>query len=111
MTPRHVDDIDLFPGGLAEKPVIRGLVGPTFACILGQQFLNLRRGDRFWFENGGFASSFTPQQLREIRKVTLARVLCDNLDDVDDLQPNVFRPVTDNGRRAKEILYTLEKAQ
>lgn len=41
---RHVDDIDLFPGGLAEKPVIRGLVGPTFACILGQQFLNLRRG-------------------------------------------------------------------
>ncbi|XP_063858691.1 LOW QUALITY PROTEIN: peroxidase-like [Scylla paramamosain] len=102
---RHVDDIDLFPGGLAEKPVIRGLVGPTFACILGQQFLNLRRGDRFWFENGGFASSFTPQQLREIRKVTLARVLCDNLDDVDELQPNVFRPVTENGRNTKASCY------
>ncbi|XP_050717062.1 peroxidase-like isoform X2 [Eriocheir sinensis] len=98
---RHVDDIDLFPGGLAEKPVIRGLVGPTFACILGQQFLNLRRGDRFWFENGGFASSLTPEQLREVRKVTLARVLCDNLDDVDELQPNVFRPVIENGRNTK----------
>ncbi|XP_042207308.1 peroxidase-like [Homarus americanus] len=95
---RHVDDIDLFPGGLAEKPVIRGLVGPTFACILGQQFLNLRRGDRFWFENGGLVSSFTPQQLREVRKVTLSRVLCDNLDDVDQLQPNLFRPPTENGR-------------
>lgn len=42
---RDVDDVDLFTGGLAEKPVIYGLVGPTFACILGQQFLNLRRGE------------------------------------------------------------------
>ncbi|XP_053639505.1 salivary peroxidase/catechol oxidase-like isoform X3 [Cherax quadricarinatus] len=99
---RHVDDIDLFPGGLAEKPVIRGLVGPTFACILGQQFLNLRRGDRFWFENGGQVSSLTPEQLREVRKVTLARVLCNNLDDVDELQPNLFRPVTENGRNTKQ---------
>lgn len=102
---RHVDDIDLFPGGLAEKPVIRGLVGPTFACILGQQFLNLRRGDRFWFENGGLVSSLTPEQLREVRKVTLARVLCDNLDDIDELQPSLFRPVTENGRNTRQSCY------
>ncbi|ROT69526.1 hypothetical protein C7M84_012293 [Penaeus vannamei] len=89
-------------GGLAEKPVLRGLVGPTFACILGQQFLNLRRGDRFWFENGGFVSSLSPDQLKEIRKVTLARVMCDNLDDIDDLQPNVFRPPTENGRNVRK---------
>ncbi|CAL4065298.1 unnamed protein product, partial [Meganyctiphanes norvegica] len=95
---RHVDDIDLFPGGLAEKPVLRGLVGPTFACILGQQFLNLRRGDRFWFENGGFVSSLSPNQLREVRKVTMGRVICDNLDDIDNIQPAVFRPPSENGR-------------
>ena len=45
---RHVEDIDLFTGGLGEKPVIFGLVGPTFACILGQQFLNLRRGESYY---------------------------------------------------------------
>ncbi len=72
----HVDDVDLFSGGLAERPVVSGLVGPTFACIIGQQFLNLRKGDRFWYENPGV---FTLDQLHEIRKTSLARTICDNL--------------------------------
>ena len=60
----HVDDIDLFPGGMAEKPVVGGIVGPTFACVLGQQFLNLRKGDRFWYENGDHPGAFTKEQLQ-----------------------------------------------
>lgn len=43
---RHINDIDLYSGGLAEKPVRGGAVGPTFSCIIAQQFLNLRKGDR-----------------------------------------------------------------
>jgi peroxidase len=71
---KHVNDIDLFVGGLAERPVVGGLVGPTFACIIAQQFSNLRKGDRFWYENSGFESSFTPAQLQSLRQVSLSQV-------------------------------------
>jgi len=85
-----VNDIDLFPAGLAEKSVVGGLVGPTFACIIGQQFSNLRRGDRFWYENSENESSFTAGQLQQIRRATLAQILCHTMDGIETIQPFVF---------------------
>ena len=83
-----VRDIDLFTGGLAEKPMRGALIGPTFACLLSQQFERLRRGDRFWYENDMPPSSFTKDQLNEIRKTSLARLLCDNGDQIEFIQPH-----------------------
>lgn len=82
----YLDDIDLFTGAMAEKPIIGGTVGPTFACIVAQQFTNLRHGDRFWYENGNVPNALTLSQLNEIRKATLSRIICDNLDDIDTIQ-------------------------
>ncbi|XP_019636936.1 PREDICTED: thyroid peroxidase-like [Branchiostoma belcheri] len=90
----HVDDIDVFVGGLAEESVPDGVVGPTFACLIGLQFQALRKGDRFWFENRG---QFTAAQLAEIRKTSLARILCDNTDGTTHMQPDVFRLPTQTG--------------
>ena len=44
---RHQDDVDLVVGGLAERPLSGAVVGPTFGCLLGQQFQILKKGDRF----------------------------------------------------------------
>ena len=45
---------------------------------------------RFWYENGGWPSSFTIEQLKEIRSFTMARLLCDNTDRIETLQLRVF---------------------
>ncbi|KAG8228883.1 hypothetical protein J437_LFUL007620 [Ladona fulva] len=87
---RDVEDVDLFTGALAEEPAEGAMVGPTLACLLGRHFLALRRGDRYWYENDLPPSSFTREQLAEIRKATLARLICDNSDDITEVQPKAF---------------------
>lgn len=81
-----LDTVDLWVGGLAEEPIPGGVIGPTFACIFAITFSDLRFGDRFWYENG----IFTADQLAEIKRTSLARVLCDNADALSTIQPNPF---------------------
>lgn len=82
----HPDDIDLWSGGISEFSMPDALVGPTFGCIIARNFVNIRKGDRFWYENPGFPSSFTPAQLREIRKSNQARIICANGDKIETIQ-------------------------
>ncbi|XP_030764452.1 uncharacterized protein LOC115888753 [Sitophilus oryzae] len=85
-----VDDIDLFPGGMSERPLQGGLVGPTFGCIIALQFRHSRKCDRFWYESGDPVVRFTEPQLAELRKVTMAKTICDNIDGNSDMQRSAF---------------------
>ncbi|XP_047106003.1 peroxidase-like [Schistocerca piceifrons] len=83
-------EVDLFVGAVAERPLPGALLGPTLVCLVGDQFARLRRGDRFFYEEPDQPSSFTEAQLDSIRKTSLARVLCDNTNDLAQVQPLVF---------------------
>ncbi|KAK2704787.1 hypothetical protein QYM36_016995 [Artemia franciscana] len=56
---RHVDDIDLFIGGISEIAAPGSLLGPTFTCIVADQFARLRAGDRFFYDIGNQLHSFS----------------------------------------------------
>lgn len=69
------DNIDVWLGGVAEPFVREGRVGPLFACLIANQFKNIRQGDRLWYENPGV---FTNSQRLALSRVTLSKVICDN---------------------------------
>ena len=83
---RSPHDIDLWSGGVSERALPGSLLGPTFACIIASQFSNARAGDRYWYEMDNQPSSFSIDQLQEIRKARLSRVLCDNTDLMETVQ-------------------------
>ncbi|KAJ0057305.1 hypothetical protein NL108_002279 [Boleophthalmus pectinirostris] len=69
------ENIDVWLGGVAEPFVRGGRVGPLFACLIANQFKNIRQGDRLWYENPGV---FTRRQRIALSRVSLSRVICDN---------------------------------
>ena len=87
----QVEDVDLFPAGIVEIPVEGSTFGLTFTGILAEQFRRLRKGDRNWFER---EPEFTLAQLKEIKKATISRIICDNADGVSRIQRDGFRPAT-----------------
>ncbi|XP_046684195.1 peroxidase-like isoform X3 [Homalodisca vitripennis] len=100
MLYKNVNDIDLLVGGMSEYTV-EGLLGPVFKCIIAEQFKRTRVGDRFFYDNAYVPGAFTENQLKEIKKSTLARIFCDNTNNVLTMQPYVFyKPVTPSNELA-----------
>nr|XP_054764522.1 heme peroxidase 2-like [Lytechinus pictus] len=83
--PEGYREIDLFIGLMIEKHVEGGRVGPTLACIVGNQFRRFRHGDRFWYERNE-PEGFSDAKLAAIKQVSLSSVICSTLDNSDELQ-------------------------
>lgn len=90
---KNVKDVDVFPGSIAEGPFPGSVLGSVNTHIILKQMGKFRSGDRFWYERDDHLTAFTLKQLDEIRKVTMARVMCDNLDGATRIQRWVFKTI------------------
>ncbi|XP_023790135.1 dual oxidase 2-like [Cyanistes caeruleus] len=80
----NVAGLEMLPGGMLEAE------GSLFSTIILEQFVRLRDGDRFWFENTK-NGLFTEEEIREIRNTTFHSVLTSVTSAKStDLQPHVF---------------------
>ena len=82
-----IDTVDLWIGGLSEKRLPGSLLGPTFACLFGITFSNVRDGDRLYYSRPGV---FEPAQVSSIQDHTFASVICDNGDNIYQIPRDVF---------------------
>jgi hypothetical protein len=80
-----VDRVDLWVGGLAEDHLEGAIVGPVFHAILTDQFVRVRDGDSFWYENDRFSKA----ELAEVMSTSLADVI-ERTTGVRHLQDNAL---------------------
>lgn len=107
---KSVEDVDLFVGGFLERSHEDALIGTVFKCIIGDQFARLKKGDRFFYDLGIDDNiKFTETQLEEIRKVSFARLLCENTQ-IGSIQPFPFKmPINQiNSKRSCEELMSIK---
>ena len=83
-------DIDLWVGGMVEGLAPTAKLGPTFQCIIEDQFRRLRDGDRHFYDR-----SLSGPQLEAVQRSSLARLLCDNQPGGrDGVLPLVLEPIS-----------------
>lgn len=94
----HAHDVDLIVGAMAETTSEGSLVGPTLACLISEQFARTRVGDLYFYTHTEQPAPFTKRQLTEIRRASLARVICDNTPSIHEVQKDVFRVPSDGNK-------------
>ncbi len=82
----EVDKIDPWVGMLIERHEEDAMIGETIRTILINQFMALRNGDRFYFQND---PSFTEEEKTEIASTRLVDILLRN-SGIRFMQQNVF---------------------
>ncbi|XP_075970964.1 peroxidase-like [Anticarsia gemmatalis] len=88
-----VEDIDLLAAIWSETSVKGGRVPHTFYCIVTDQLLRYMKSDRHWYERRNRPHAFSIEQLYEVRKSSIASVLCAVGDGVSQIQPHAFRRI------------------
>ncbi|XP_026319017.1 peroxidase-like [Hyposmocoma kahamanoa] len=86
----NVGDIELMSGLWVERPKEGSKVPDTLYCMIVEQLLHNLRSDRHWYERDSRPNAFTYDQLQEIRKASIGRLLCKTGDFVTQIQPNPF---------------------
>ncbi|KAJ8731722.1 hypothetical protein PYW08_014452 [Mythimna loreyi] len=88
-----VENIDLLAAMWLERTIKGGRVPFMFYSIVVEQLIRTIQSDRHWYERPNRPHAFTSEQLYEIRKVTIARFLCDVGDSVTHIQPKAFQRI------------------
>jgi hypothetical protein len=78
--------LDAYVGGLAERPIVRGAIPPTFSILIEDYFTRIRVADRFHFEKPGV---LTATELKEVQGRTLSDMVRDHTD-IDAITDNMF---------------------
>ncbi|XP_067941328.1 chorion peroxidase-like isoform X2 [Watersipora subatra] len=82
-----VTDVELYIGGITEKPLTGASVGELFANIIGDGFARIRNGDRLFFESP--ESGLTQAQIDSIKGYKYNKFLCD-IGGMANISSNAF---------------------
>jgi hypothetical protein len=85
----NVDNIDPFVGALADDHLPGTSAGALIHAIVGNQFVRLRDGDRFFYTNDALLDSDLVRRVIDLDRVSLAQIIRWNAG-VQGLQDNVF---------------------
>ncbi|CAD0198067.1 unnamed protein product [Chrysodeixis includens] len=73
---KNVTDIDLMAGMWSERHMEGGRISKTLGDIMVDALTRTIKGDRYWYERKNRPHAYNKAQLKEVRKYTLARLLC-----------------------------------
>lgn len=76
---------DLWVGCVLEDQLENAKVGPTFSCLIREQFKRTRSADRLWYER-----LYSNEKQIEIKRSSLAEIICSNTD-IDLITKDVFK--------------------
>lgn len=80
-----VNKVDLWVGIISEPNLPNAKIGALGKCLITKQFSLIRDGDKYWYEH-----QLNDEQITELRKFSLEKVICDYSDGIVKVPKDVF---------------------